>query len=366
VNEKKINILHLQNQLNISCGVSKTIFLIAKNTSSQFNHYVACIGGDGFSRFESINIKPIILKDYRNSLPGFVRHIIKIYSFCKQNEINIIHSHHRYFDLIAFLISQVLKIKTITSVQSKVYGKKYFSYKSDILIACSNLVKAHLINDFKIKERRIKVIYNSVDPKEVLLNKTKPELLNSLGIPADKFIIGYFGRLDFKDKGIDILLEAFLNLSKVDKDLFLLIIGNGTDEINVRSFITQNKLNTKVLNSNNDIFNYYQLLDVFVLPSRVDPFPLVMLEAGLMKKPFIGSTVDGIAELIEHDKDGLLIESENVEELTKCILRLINDSELADTLAENLNKKVIDNFLTSNMVSKYEHEYKKLLDPNVF
>lgn len=362
MSEKKINILHLQNHLNISCGVSKTIFLIAKNTSSNFNHNIACLNGDGFSRFKSLSIKPVILKDYKNSPFGLVRHCIKLYLFCKQNRINIIHSHHRYFDLLAFLISHTLKIKTITSVHSKVYNQKFFSYKSDILIACSNSIKEHLINNYKIDERRVKVINNTVNPKEFVPTKTKAALINELSIPADKFIIGYFGRLDFKEKGVDILLEAFLNLSKVNKSIFLLLIGNGVDEIKIRSFITQNKLNAKVMSSLEDIFNYYQLLDVFVLPSRIDPFPVVMLETGIMKIPFIGSNVDGISELIEHGNDGLLFESGNADDLVKQIIKIIGDKKLADLLAKNLNKKVPESFTVQRIIPQYEKLYRNILN----
>ena len=361
MSEKKINILHLQNHLNISCGVSKTIYLIIKNTSSQFQHFVACYGGNGFPRFESLNIKPVILKDYKNSSFGFVIHLIKLHRFCKENQINIIHSHHRYFDLLAFLISQTLKINTITSVQSKVYDQKFLSYKSHILVACSNYIKEHLINNYKIDERRIKVIHNTVDPKEFVPAKTKTALINELSIPADKFIIGYFGRLDFREKGVDILLEAFLNLSNVNKDVFLLLIGNGADEITIRSLIARNKSNAKVMSSQEDIFNYYQLLNVFVLSSRIDPFPVVMLETGIMKIPFIGSNVDGIAELIEDGKDGLLFKSENSDDLQNKILKINNNKKLADDLAENLYKKVSENFLAFNMVHKYQAEYKRLL-----
>lgn len=362
MSEKKINILHLQNYLNISCGVSKTIYLIAKNTSSQFNHYVACIGGDGFSRFESININPLILKYHNNSVFGFLKHLIKLYSFCKQHQINIIHSHHRYFDLLSFFISRTLKIKTITSVHSKVFNHKLFSYKSDYLIACSDLIKAHLTNEFKIDESRIKVIYNCVDPAEVMLTKTKTELLDSLDIPSDKFIIGYFGRLDFKEKGVDILLEAFLRLSKLNKDLFLLLIGNGIDENKIREFITKNKLSAKMMNSQEDIFNYYQLLDLFVLASRVEPFGIVMIEAGIMNIPFVGSNVDGIAELIENGKDGLLFEPGNSFDLENKILKIIDDRKLAKNLAKNLNKKVLNQFTPQNIIPLYQKLYLKIFE----
>lgn len=357
-----MKILHLQNHLDLSCGISKTIYLIAKNAASRFNHYIACFGGDGFSRFESINIKPIILKKDNNSVFGFVIHCIKLYTFCKEKQINIIHSHHRYYDLLAFLISRLLKIKTVTSVHSKVYNYKFLSYKSDLLIACSNAIKNHLIKNFKVEGNRIKIIYNSVDPSEVILTKTKTELLNSLEIPSEKFIIGYFGRLDFKEKGIDILLDAFLRLSKLNKDLFLLLIGNGKDENKIQEFIIKNNLSAKLINSQEDIFDYYQLLNLFVLPSRIDPFPLVMLETGLMKKTFIGSNVDGIAELIENEKDGLLFESENSDDLKNKILKVYYDKKFSDHLAEHLYGKVLDGYTVQSIIPQYEKLYLSLND----
>ncbi len=362
MNEKKVNILHLQNYLSISCGISKTIYLITKNTSSQFIHNILCFGGDGFSRFESINIKPLVLKEHNNSPIGFIKNLIRIYLYCKQNKISIIHSHHRYFDLLAFFIARILKIKTVTSVHSKVFNKKYFSYKADVLVACSNSIREHLINEFQINERRIKVIFNCVDPMEFEFTQSKTELINSLGIPLNKFIIGYIGRLNFNEKGIDILLEAFRDLSKSHKNLFLLLVGNGTDENKIKEFITKNKLSVKMMNSKEDIFNYYQLLDLFILPSRIEPFGIVILEAGISRIPFIGSKVDGIAELIEDQTNGLLFESGNPIDLQNKILQIYKDKNLANLLAENLFYKVIANYTVKSVIPQYEKLYLNLHD----
>lgn len=360
MNEKRINILHLQNYVNLSCGVSKTIYLIAKNTSLQFNHYLACFNGDGLSRFESLNINPLVLKGHKSSPFRFIIHFLKLYSICKQNKINIIHSHHRYFGLLAFLISRILDIKTITSVQSKVHNHKLFSYKSDMLIACSNSIKSHLINKFKIYERRIKVIYNCVDPAEIVLTKTKTELMNLLKIRNNKFVIGFFGRLDFKEKGVDVLLKAFLNLSKSNINLFLLLIGDGIDANKTREFITQNNLKAKVIKPQVDIFNYYQLLDLFILPSRIEPFGIVMIEAGIMNIPFVGSNIDGIAELVENEKDGLLFESGNFYDLQNKILKIYNEKNFVEKLNSNLYSKVLTGYTVQSIVPQYEKLYLNL------
>jgi glycosyltransferase involved in cell wall biosynthesis len=356
-----MNILHLQNYLNLSCGVSKNIYLIIKNSSQEFKHNVICLGGDGLSRFEDIGIKPIVLKNDRSSLKNILIHFKELYNYCKGNDINVIHSHHRYFDSLSWFLKLFLPVKTVTSVQSKVYNKKILSYKADILIPCSNFIKDHLIKNFKIKEERLKVIYNSVDQSEAMITRTKAELLNELSIPKDNFIIGYFGRLDFKEKGIDILLKAFKSIYESNGSIFLLLIGNGENEKEILSFISNHQLNAKVISSKKDIYNYFQVLDLFVLPSIIDPFPLVMLESGYLKTTLIASNVDGIPEVISDNENGLLFESGNANELAKKIIKVMEDYSFAKRLAQNLYHKVTSSFLVNKTIPLYEQVYRDVI-----
>lgn len=357
-----IRILHLQTELNLSCGITRTISQIIKNSSSEFEHQLLALGGDGLNRFEAFNFNPIVISFDKISL---IR-AIKIYSFlrnyCKKYSIQIIHSHHRYFDTLAWLLKPFLKVKTITSVQSKVYGKNILSYKADKMIACSNTIKKHLMSNFNLPENRIKVIYNSVDPAVLKINVYKQKLKTELGINPKDFVIGFVGRIDFKEKGVDLLLEAFNKLSKSNLQNHLLIIGNGSDQNEVTYYCDASKLKVKFLSSKENIFDYYNLMDVVVLPSRVDPFPLVMLETALIQKPFIGSNVDGIAELIEHEKDGLLFESGDAGDLVKQIIKIIDDKKLADLLAKNLNKKVLESFTVQRIIPQYEKLYRNILN----
>lgn len=355
-----IRILHLQNYINISCGVSKTIYLIQKNTSPNFHHTLACFGGDGISRFNSLDVKPLILKDYNFFSLKFILHSIKLFTYCKKNKINIIHSHHRYFDFLSYLVSKFLNVKTITSVHSKVHGKKMFSYKADVLIACSNAIKYHLINNFKIAESRISIIYNAVDSDEVLIRKTMTNLLDELKIPEEKLIIGYVGRLNFKEKGVDILLKAFQHIIKDRNDFHLIIMGNGIDKKNIEYFIAISKIPATLIEAQEDVYDYINLFDVFVLPSRIESFGMVILEAGLMKKTVIASNVDGIPEIIDDGENGLLFESGNSIDLGNKILKIIDDKKLANQLAENLNKKVLQQFTVQKIIPEYERLYLEL------
>ena len=356
-----MNILHLHTELNLACGITRTIFQIISNSQGIFNHNLISLGGNAFSRFEKFKPKLKVLNIDRFSISGSLKIIFVLFKYCKQNSIQVVHSHHRYFDTIIWIVKPFLKIKTITSVQSKVQGEKIFSYKADKLIACSETIKKNLLNNFDIDANRIKVIYNAAEPCSVLVANEIAQLKNDIGIKSDKFIIGFIGRIDFAEKGVDVLLDAFNELSISNPNIHLLLIGDGPNNQEVKSFCEIHKTTTTFLSSKENIFDYYNVMDLVTLPSKVDPFPLTMLEAGYMSRPFLGSNVDGIPELISNEENGLLFESGNVEELKEKIIRIYTDRKFGEKLAQNLHKKVLDCFTVDKIIPQYEKLYTELL-----
>jgi len=354
-----MKILHLQSELNLSCGITKSILLIMKNSSTDFHHQVIAFGGDGVSRFTGEGINPLLISNPRFILFRVIKTLFYLISYCKQNKIDIIHSHHRYFDFLAFLISRIVKVKTVMSVHSKVYKHRRFSYKSKILIAVSGALKNHLITEFFIDETRIKVINNFIDPNELLANNESSFCRNNIGLSDNNFVVTFIGRFS-KEKGIDTLLKSISKIQLKYKKVFLLMIGEGEEKDQIENYIHANNLNARILQPAEKVFNYYKISDMIVLPSRTDPFPMVMLETGLNNKPFIGSKVDGIAEFIEDEKNGLLIEPENVDELVDAVIKILIDKTYASYIANNLSKKVLNQCQLNQVLPKLERIYTEI------
>ena len=86
-----------------------------------------------------------------------------------------------------------------------------------------------------------------------------------------------------------------------------------------------------------------------------------MIESGLMKKPFIGSNVDGLKEIVDNGFDGILYECENVGSLTNSLITLIPENNLRIRLGEELYRKVINNFTSEKIIPLYILTYRKLL-----
>lgn len=260
-----------------------------------------------------------------------------------------------------WFVRPFIKLKSITSAHSKVNGKKIISYKADKLIACSNNLKKYLIDNFRLPENRIEVIYNFVDPGKLIIKINKKELKSQLKIDLEDYVIGFIGRINDKEKGINVLLRALNLIEKNNSQIHLLVIGDGEDKKEAEKYCFTNNIKATLLSSKENIFDYYNLMDVIVLPSRVEAFGLVVIEAGLIQKPFIGSNIDGIDEIVQHGNDGLLFESGNSEDLKNKIITLINNKRLADSLATNLNKKVLDSFTIDKIIPQYEKLYQRIL-----
>ena len=99
--------------------------------------------------------------------------------------------------------------------------------------------------------------------------------------------------------------------------------------------------------------------DIFVLPSRYDSFGIVYLEAWRCGKPVIGAKVGAIPEVIEEDRDGLLVEFGDVEQLTSKMLYLLNHPDLCKEMGENGRRKVIERFNWEKNIEIVENVFKK-------
>jgi|WetSurMetagenome_2_1015567.scaffolds.fasta_scaffold05860_3 glycosyltransferase involved in cell wall biosynthesis len=350
-----MNILHLHTNLNLTCGISKTIFLIAKYPIKGDKHFIIAFDGDAEKKFEDSKLNVKFLKCNRKKIIGIYRTFSYLRKFIKANNISILHSHHRYFDFISYLLSFFCKVNRVTSVQSFVYGKKFLSYKSPVLIAAGESVKKHLIENFKISEERIIVFNNFVDFNEAKTIRTQDEIIKELNVPLNSYLIGYVGRFSIKEKGIDILIDAFNIFKEKYENIYLIMVGEGEDikKINIPTKVV-------VLSPRDNISDYYSVFNCLVLPSRIDPFPLTVLEAGIMKIPFIGSNVNGIREIITNGVDGLLFDVEDKMMLLEKMEMFYANRNLAGLCASGLYEKIKRNYECNSAIDFLNKIYEGL------
>jgi len=360
----RINILFVSPNFNYSCGVSKYVFHLLQTLKNKYDFTVYYItnGGDALSKLDkhNINYKLFPFSDGWKNIFYFPINYYQLKSFCVKNKIDIIHTHHRYPELISTLIAKRLNIKTITTVHSLVKGYKNLSFRSDRIITVSNTVKKSINKNFHIPKNKIELLYNCVIPVDKPDAERVENLREKLNIKNTEYVILFLGRLN-KIKGIDLLISAFRKIKPVYPKVKLILIGGILDK-------TYKQMNVKSdedilhLGARADINLFFELCDIVILPSREDSFPYVMLEAGIAYKPFIGSRTGGIEEFIDDGVNGFLFEPVNADNLAVKIRFAINNPGKAKSTAEKLNIKVKNNCNSDDYFEKLSNIYNELLN----
>ena len=184
-----------------------------------------------------------------------------------------------------------------------------------------------------------------VDINKFLPAKDIDRSKKKLKLP-DKIVIGYVGRI-CKEKNTLVLLEAFKRLDP-DK-FFLLMVGDGNPDI-VKEF--KEYKNCKVTGFVDNVENYLQAMDAFVMPSLTETTSLATLEAMSCGLPVIVSKVGYMKEYIKRDHNGLFFPRTNPAVLALKIEKLFKDDHLRARIGKNARKTVAYAFSWERSINK--------------
>tara|TARA_B110000003_G_scaffold224325_1_gene224874 strand:+ start:179 stop:1264 length:1086 start_codon:yes stop_codon:yes gene_type:complete len=232
-------------------------------------------------------------------------------------------------------------------IVSEVLKRITYRFVSGI-IAQTNFAKRVLYE--KTKSNKIYVINNPVN----IIKKTNDKEIN---------LIVSIGRLSV-EKGQKYLIKAF-SLVK-NKDWKLALIGDGPERKYLEKLVSDLNLNDQVIFYGHltNFSKYLTQSKIFVLPSLKEGFPNALIEAMAMGKAVVSSDFfDGENEIIENEKNGLLVNSANVNELFIAIERLINDYNLRQKIGKEASK-IADKLEFSKIAKQYldiilKNEYSK-------
>jgi len=342
-----MNILHLTPDFNYSDGRSYYVYLLLKYFKKKgHNVFLMTNRGDSFDRLSESGI-PYNADASLSRKTSFVSSLKKISEKVDSLNIDIIHSHHRYFELLANSMKRKRKVNTVFTSLSIVDKRFYVEYKSDKIIAVSNCIRDMLVNKFNVNDNKISLIPNFVDSEEYS-DKRKT-------FPDDSFCILSAGRFH-SDKNYETLIKAVSLIS--GHRIKLILIGEGPEKNIYETLIKQYSIDAELIPPQKDLKKYFDIADMCVLSSVRDPLPGFMLQSGLHRKPFIGSDTDGIAEVIENNNNGLLFEKKNEHELSEKIKFFIENKQMALNCADNLNKLVFEKFSERTVIPQIEYLYQ--------
>lgn len=236
---------------------------------------------------------------------------------------------------------------------------------ADHVITCSQSMKVDLQQILAIPPSKISVVLNGIDLTPA--RQITPDLasLRQQYAPGDDQIVLFVGRL-VAEKGVQLLLSAAPAILEQYPRVRFLIAGTGyleqalkeqakelgiTEQVSFLGFIPD-QLRDEL----------YCLADICVFPSLFEPFGIVALEAMSFKTPIIVSRIGGLAEIITHHENGLIMENNDVESLVTQLQWMIQYPDRAKCLAEQAYKDLAVHYDWSHLASQSLTIYQKRLE----
>lgn len=214
--------------------------------------------------------------------------------------------------------------------------------------------------------RKLVTICNGIDPTTYLEadSSTRQAIRQEFGISEDTLVIGNTGRLR-PQKDNQTLIRAMPHLKSLmpSRPFVLLLAGDGPDRLMLEGIVHSLGISdqVKLLGFRSDIPAFQNSLDVFVNPSLWEGLSISLMEAMAAAKPIVTTSIPPNAELIEHERTGLLVPPKSPKQVAEAIARFVREPELAQRCAKAARERVLKHYTIDRMFQETWDLYVDLL-----
>lgn len=346
-----IKLLHLLKTLDIG-GVEKSTIIYSNELIKSIG-FIGIFSGKGIYTHENlINKKISIYQNIKGRIglnKYFLTNLFYLIKVIREERINIIFYHFRIYLPFILIIKTLFPQLNVVYVAHSYYDNfiNYFLY-ADKYIAISEWVQKDLL---KYGKSNITVIRHGINAKNNLtyqISETKN--------------IGFIGRFE-KNKGIEILLSAFKELTKEYSNVNLIFRGEGKLRETIISFSSKFNLDKKIFveEPNVDEEDLYRGIDILVFPSTsMEGFGLVIPEAMSSGIPIVASDFIQESLLIEDYITGIYFKNGDYLELASKLKLLIDNKGLREKINLNARKMIKIKFNLENVILSYFEFLQKI------
>ena len=299
--------------------------------------------------------------------------ILQLRNIFIAKKIDIVHTFQVQSDILGGLAARLAGVKCLISqYESKIiednisFLKQFFYEVSNRLVkdwfkktvVVSRGLKGELVlKDFRSSDK-IVVIPIGFD----ISDKHKDVKFSSGRLKTKRPVVATVSRLS-REKGINRFVSAMPLILEKEPSVEFVIASNGPLENELKSQVKSLGLISKVKFAGwvDDTFSFMKSIDIFVMPSIREGCPIALLEALVLKKPVVASRIDGIVDIIDDGKNGLLVDTANPRQFSKAILSFCVNPEMAILMGENGYNRVVLDFSLSKEMSQFKDLYNQAL-----
>jgi len=291
---------------------------------------------------------------------------------CRKERVAIWHGHDYKSNALGLLLNRFWPMRMVTTVHGwgvhggrtpLYYAVDRFCLKRYEIVLCVSDSLYEACIKFGVPKDRCVLIENGVDTDHFRRRRTTAKAKRELGIPANRVVIGAVRRLS-AEKGYDLLIRAVDRLVASERDIQLLIVGEGDQRPGLEGLIRELNLGDRVrlAGFQRDAIPFFEAMDLFALSSLREGLPNVVLEAMALEVPVVATRIAGVPRLIRDGENGLLVSPGSVEALTEALEPLVDDSVRRAQLAAAGRTTVETHHGFAARMDKIRGIYDRLLD----
>ena len=359
-----MNILQILPQLNVGGVETGTVDLAKYLIRGGHKVVVVSAGGQLVGELESFGAIHYQLPVDKKSVFRMLKLMPELSRIIKKEKIDIVHARSRVPAWIAYFACRATNTIFITTCHG--YYKKHF-FSSVMgwgkrVIALSNVIARHMIEDFSVPYERIRLVPRSVDLER--FKYISPDTKRK-----DEFNVGIIARIT-PLKGHLHFIKAMARVSRTAARIKIWIVGDAPAskqayKEQVQVLVKRLGLGhcTEFLGNQKDIPDILSNLDLLVLATTThEAFGRVILEAQASGVPVVATKVGGVVDIIDDGLTGLLVSPSDPVSMCEAALKIFKDKELARSLAENAYKKVKEKYNVALMVKNTLDVYQDALN----
>jgi len=368
-------------ELDDTGGVTLIVRMLGDHLLQSGDHPVYLIPGENNnSPYEKVGAVPVYRANLRPPfIPGhalrsrisfllfYLPTCWKLARLLRRERIEIVNVHYfgRCWTYFLFL-KRLLNFRLVISVHgSDVLGSegpqnlRWLERKSrrlDCMLFCSEAFRREVLPGESSLNQRSVVVLNGIELDGLTVRSDAASSVNSIVCVAHLR----------EHKGQDVLLRAFHQIAEEFPGLTLHFVGAGPYAPVLESLTRELNLNGRVRYLGNlprpEALREIASARIFCLPSRREPFGLVLLEAMAFGVPVVATRVGGIPEIIRSGVDGLLVEPNSPSQLAETLRRILRDPSLSQKLVREAKVRVESHFGVARFFSDYRQMFQNLIN----
>ena len=366
-----INVLHIRDTGDM-LGAESVILELAKHSKALgINSIIGVLEGGSEKLVHLANesdISSFIIPCHGKIDYKTIRFLKK---YIVQNNIHIVHSHGYKEDFYVWLSKLTPIIGTNHLWKRTTLALKFYAFLDSLILKRFDKVAAvskPILQDMiktGISATKSLVVPNGVDMNRFKINLDLDQIKAmkmSLGIHSNNIVIGMISSLS-KEKGHENAISCFVKVVNDYPNIHLLIVGTGEEDSSLHQLAYENNVLDKITftGRRNDIPEIHQVIDIFLLNSFAEGLPMALLEAMASGKAVIATDVGDVETAVVDNKTGLLISSNDMDELNDALRKLIPDGEKRFRFGQSAQRHISKHFSSVSMTAKYVELYRDML-----